>query len=136
MLIDDDISNIALFKNDTVLSKLMVQLIHHGVSHIRFKIENVNEPHSLDEISDVLLDFSGKELIKSSSTKFVNESFNLLLVLWKSESEMDVDIDVGVIFGWASLNWSIVVNNIFGKHACNSLVEAVAPVGTSLHYTS
>lgn len=136
LLIHDNISNIALFKDDTVLSKLMVQLIHHGVSHVGFKIKNVDEPHSLDEISDVFLYFSGKDFIESCSTKFVNESFNLLLVLGKSESEMDIDIDVGVIFGWASLNWSIVVNNVFGKHACNSLVEAVAPVGTSLHDTS
>jgi len=90
----------------------------------------------LNEISDVFFDFSSKKLIESTSSKLVNESFNLLLVLWKSKSEMDINIDIGIIFGWASLNWCIIINNIFGKHACNSLVEAIAPVGSSLHYSS
>ena len=135
LLVYNDISNIALLENDSVGSKFMVQLVHHCVSHIGFKIKNIDKPDTLNEISDIFLNFCCKKLIESTGTKFVNESFNLLNILWKSESEMDININISIIFGWASLNWCIIVNNIFGKHACNSFVEAVAPVSTSLHNT-
>lgn len=135
LLVDDNIGNIALLEDNTILRKFMVQLIHHSVSHIRFKIKNIYKPYTLDEISDIFFDFGCKEFIKSSCSKLVNESFNLLLILWKSESEMNIYINISIIFGWASLNWCIIVNNILGKHTSDSLVAAVAPVGTSLHDT-
>jgi hypothetical protein len=136
LLVDNNVSDIALFKDDTVLSKFVVQLVHHSVSHIGFKIEYIHKPNTLNEISDIFFNLCCEKLIEPTGTKFVNKSFNLLLILWKSECEMDVNINISVILGWASLNWSIIVNNIFGKHACNSLIEAIAPVSTSLHDTS
>jgi len=135
LLIDNNICNIALLENYTVHGEFVVQLVHHSVSHIGFKIKNVYEPYTLDEISDVFFNFSSKKFIKSTGTKFVNESFNLLFILRKSESEMDIDIYISIILGWASLNWCIIVNHIFGEHACDSLVATVAPIGTSLHNT-
>jgi hypothetical protein len=49
---------------------------------------------------------------------------------------MDIDINIGIILGWASLNWSIVVDNVLGEHASHSLVEAIAPMSTWRHDTS
>ena len=136
LCVNDNFCNITLFEDNTVLRELMVQLSHHLGCHIGLKIKNVYKPHTLDEISDIFFNFCSKELIKSTSTEFVNEILNLFSLLRKSESEMEININISIILGWASLNWSIIVNNIFGKHACNSLIEAIAPVSTSLHDTS
>jgi hypothetical protein len=46
---------------------------------------------------------------------------------------MNVDVNEGVILGWASLDWSIIVDNVLGDHTGNPLVAAVEPVGASGH---
>jgi hypothetical protein len=53
--------------------------------------------------------------------------------LWKSESEVDVDINVGIVLGRASVNWSIVVNDVLCNHASYSFVAAVAEVSSCIH---
>jgi len=63
----------------------------------------------------------------------IHELVHLLSALWHSESEMDININVSIIFCWAFLYWSIVVNNIFGEQADNSLAHAIAPMGTWSH---
>jgi hypothetical protein len=122
-----------LLEYDTVCGELTVEIIHHVVSHIGLKIEHLVQPNSVDEVSHILFNFSGKELVETTSTEFVDESLDQILSLWKSESEMDIDIYVSVILGWASLNWSIIVNNVPGEEACNSLVAAVTPLRTCWH---
>jgi hypothetical protein len=80
----------------------------------------LSQPNAIDESSHIFFYFGSQKFIESSSSKFVNKLLYELSILWHSESEMDIDINVSVILGWASLNWSVIVNNIFGEHASNS----------------
>jgi len=48
---------------------------------------------------------------------------------------MDIYINVCVILSGASLNWSIIVDNVSRDHAGNSFVAAVAPSSSSVHNT-
>jgi hypothetical protein len=133
--IDNNIGDRALLENDTISGELTVEIIHHVVSHIGLKIKYLVQPNSVDEVSHVLFNFSGKKLVETTGTKFVDENLDHILSLWKSESEMDINIYVSVILGWASLNWSIIVNNVPSKEACNSLVTAVTPLSTCWHHS-
>jgi len=95
----------------------------------------LSQPDSVNEVTDVLLYFSGKELVKSSGTEVVHEFLDLVLVLRESEGEMDVDIYVGVVLSWASVDWGVIVNDVFGEHAGNSPPAWVEPLGTGVHDT-
>jgi len=68
VLINNDVSHIALFKNDTVESEFAVELLHHGDGHVGFQVENLAEPHTVNEISNILFNLSRKKLVKSSSS--------------------------------------------------------------------
>ena len=46
---------------------------------------------------------------------------------------MNINVDVGIILGWTSLNWSIIVDDISCEHAGNSSVAAIAPSCSSIH---
>jgi hypothetical protein len=59
----------------------------------------------------------------------------MMIALRKSESEMNINVYVGVVLGWASIDWCIVFNNVFGEHASDSSVAAVAPMCSSVHNT-
>ena len=131
--VNNDIGNITLFEGNTVLVEFHVQLLHHIIGHVRFKIKYLMEEDSINEVSNVFLDLSGQKLIESSSTKMVHELVDLLSALWHSESEMNININVSIIFSWAFLNWSIVVNNVFSKKADYSFAHAVAPMSTWSH---
>ena len=131
--VNNDIGNITLFEGNTILVEFHVQLLHHIIGHVRFKIKYLMEEDSINEVSNVFLDLSSQKLIKSSSTKMVHELVDLLSALWHSESEMNIDINVSIIFSWAFLNWSIVVNNVFSEKADYSFAHAVAPMGTWSH---
>jgi len=56
-----------------------------------------------------------------------------LLIYRESECEMDIDINEGIILGWASLDRGIVVDDVLGYHAGDSLMAAVEPMGSSIH---
>ena len=111
--INNDVGHIALFKNDSVLSEFRVKLIHHDVGHVRFQIEHLRQPNTIDESSHVFLYFSCQKLIKSCSSKLIYKDLDLLSILWHSESEMDIDIYVSIVFCRASLDRSIIVHDIF-----------------------
>lgn len=133
--VNNNVGDVTLLKLDAIESKLSVKLVHHRVSHIWFKIEYFAQPNSLNEITNIFFDFSGKKFIKSSCTKFVNEIFALLLVIWKSECKMNIDINIGIIFGRTSLNRCVIVYDIFSNHTSNSPIAAITPLSTSLHNT-
>jgi hypothetical protein len=132
----NNIGDVTLLKHDTILLELAVQLSHHSVSHIRLQIENLRQPNAVDKCSHVFFNFSGQKLIESSSTKLVHKVLYELSILRHSEGEMNIDINVSVILSWASLDWSVIVDDVLGEHASNSLVEAIAPLGTWGHHTS
>ena len=46
---------------------------------------------------------------------------------------MDIDINESIILGWASLDRGIVVDDVLGYHAGDSLMAAVEPMGSSIH---
>lgn len=48
---------------------------------------------------------------------------------------MNVDVDVGIVLGRASMDWRVVVDNVLGDHARDSLVARVAEVSTWVHHT-
>lgn len=92
------------------------------------------QENSIDEVTDVFLDFGGQKLVESTSTQSVNEHVHqFLVILGQSESEMNVNVDEGIIFGWTFLNWGIIVNDVLRKEADNSPVTEVEPVGTWIH---
>jgi hypothetical protein len=133
--IDNNIGDVTLFKLDAIWTELCVKVVHHCVSHIRLQIKDLGQPDTVDESSHILLNLCCEKFIKSSSTQFINKSFDSLLINGKSECEMNVNINKSIILGWASLNWSIIVDNVLGDHASDSLVTAVEPMGSCLHYT-
>jgi len=71
-----------LIERNTVEGELFIKFVNHGVGHVRFEIEDLMEPDSIDEVSHVLLNFSGKKLIKSCSSKFVDEILDQLRISW------------------------------------------------------
>ena len=46
---------------------------------------------------------------------------------------MNININEGVILGWAPLNGCIIVDDVLGDHASDSLVAAVEPMSSSIH---
>ena len=92
------------------------------------------QENGVDEVSDVFLDFGGQQFIESSCSKPIYEHlYKSIIVLWQSECEMNIDIDVSIVLGWAFLNWGVVVDDVLGEEADNSLVAAIAPVSTGCH---
>lgn len=132
--INMDTSDVTLLEGDTVFVELLVELGHHFGGHIRLKIEYLMQEDGVDEVSDVLLNFGGEELVESTSSEPVHEHMDkLLVVCWKFESEMDININVGIVFSWAFLDWGVIVDEALGHQADYSSVAAVAPMGTGLH---
>lgn len=71
------------------------------------------QENSVDEVTDVFLDFGSQQLVESTSTKFVHKHVNqLFVVLRQSESEMDVHVDKCIVLGWTFLDWCIVVYDV------------------------
>ena len=134
-LVDLNIDDITLLEDDTVVWKLSIELCHHSIGHIWFQIQDLTEPNTVDEVTNVLLTLSCQQFIETSCTKMIDECLNLICNLRQSESEMNIHINVGVVLSWASLDWSIVVNNTLGKHASYSSVAAVTEVSTCIHDT-
>jgi hypothetical protein len=134
-IINTYILDATLLENNSVISKLSVQIIHKLWGHIRLQVKDLGQPDSVDEISDSFLNFCLEKLVESSSSQSVNESLYLLFNGWKTESKMDVDVYIGIVFGWAALDWSIVVNRIFCNHASNSSVAAETEMSASSHDT-
>ena len=61
-----NISDIAVFKNDSEESKFLVKIGDHLTSHISFKIEDLTQPDTVDEVSDALVYLCIKELVKAT----------------------------------------------------------------------
>lgn len=128
-----NISDVTLLEDDAVENKLSVEFSEHGHSHVGLQVIDLSQPDGVDKVTDILLYFCSQEFIKSSSSQLVNESLDLIFVLWESEGEMNINIDISVILGWASVDWSIVVNNVFCYHTGDSTVTGVAPLGSWVH---
>ena len=56
-----------------------------------------------------------------------------LVVHRKSEREMNVNINIGIILSWAFLDGCIVVDDVFGEEADNSPIAEIAPVSACCH---
>ena len=87
----------------------------------------------IDEVSNALLDFSSQQFVESASSKLIDKSFYLFLILRQSKSEVDVDVHPSVIFGWTFVHRCVVVYDILGNHACHSPPFGVAEMSTWLH---
>lgn len=127
-------SDVTLLESDTVFVEFTVELLHHILSHIGFKIKNLMQEDGVDKVSDVFFDFSSQQFIKSSSTELIYKHMNkLLIVLWKSECEMKIDVDVCIILCRAFLHWCIIVNDVLREEAHDSPIAGIAPMGTWIH---
>ena len=67
-LIDMDISDIAIFEDDSEESEFLVKISDHLTGHISFEIEDLTQPDTVDEVSDTLVYLCIEELVKATCT--------------------------------------------------------------------
>jgi hypothetical protein len=87
----------------------------------------LRQPDGVNKVANSFFDFSSKELIKSGRSKFVDEVFDGLDIAWKTECEMNVNVNVGIVFCWAAFHWGIVVDGVLGHHTSHSFPERKTP---------
>lgn len=58
--IDIDVSDRAVIKLHTEVSKLLIQILDHSLSHLSLEVKHLRKPDAIDEVSDTLIDFSIK----------------------------------------------------------------------------
>jgi len=61
-----NISDVAVFEDDSEESKFLVKVCNHLTSHISFKIKDLTQPDTVDEVSDSLVYLCIKELVKAT----------------------------------------------------------------------
>ena len=103
-LINVDISDVAVFENDTEVLKLLIQILDHFGSHFTLKIEDLAEPDTVNEYSDAFIDLSIEKLIESAGTKTIHEILDLVLLAWHTEREIQINVDIGVVLGRTVVN--------------------------------
>lgn len=135
-LIDVDLVDDARFKDDTEFNKPLVKLIFELFSHLFFQIKDLRQPDSVDEGPHTLFNLGFDKFVKSGSSQFVDEVLDLRLSSRKSKCEIKINGDVGVIFGGAVSDRSIVLDHSLGHHASDSLMFTIAPLGSWLHDAS
>lgn len=127
------VCDIAIFKDNTEEWEFLIKILDHLTSHISFQIKNLRQPNAIDEISDALVYFCIEELIKASCSKTIDKVFDFLWTTRHTEREIEVNTNVGIILGWAVMDWSIIVDYGLSEHACDPLSAAIAPLSTWLH---
>jgi hypothetical protein len=63
-----DISDIAIFEDDSEESEFLVKISDHLTGHISFEIEDLTQPDTVDEVSDTLVYLCIEELVKATCT--------------------------------------------------------------------
>jgi hypothetical protein len=67
-LVDMDISDVAVFEDDSEESEFLVKVSDHLTGHISFEIEDLTQPDTVDKVSDALVYLCIEELVKATCT--------------------------------------------------------------------
>ena len=104
LLTDMNFRNVAVLKNDSILLEFLVELLEHVSGHVTLEIKDLTEPNSINENSNVFIDFSVEKLIESGSSQLVHKILYFSFLCWHSECEIEINRNIGVVFSWAISN--------------------------------
>ena len=78
-LVDMNIRDVAVFKNDAENGELLIKVLNHGSGHVTFKVEHLGEPDAIDKVADTFINFSIEHFVEAASSKLVDEILYFLL---------------------------------------------------------
>ena len=133
------VHDIDLLDDDAVWLELLAHFMANLCGHFSFDITDSVDFDSLDEITEMLLTFLLKQLLKTIWSEVVEEFDNVLLLVVSCAANVEIDANtkrnVHIIFCWNVVNGALESDCVLGDEGGDTLVGAVHPMGTWTNQT-